>query len=178
MEAGGGVQPVKADKEHASPGQPAEVDSIDGSFVGSPVLCSRAGPAEAGGLAVFGSVETGLTPVRARCDPGGARAVERMDHDRLGVGVGGRVLLAGHGEHSPFGGFVGLEPLVEPLVGDFKGTSQRRTARDRFPCPRRGPRVSTSSKRGQPRLVSWARAIHESGDLRASRVPVAIVAWP
>ena len=47
-----------------------------------------------------------------------------MDDDRLGVGVCRRAKLACHGEHSPLGGFVGLEPLVQPLVSDFKGTSE------------------------------------------------------
>ena len=119
-------------------------------ILGSPVRLSCFGrPTRAWSwFPVDGLVEAGLTGcVEPRC----AGTVERVDDDRLGVGVGGRALLACDGKHSTLGGFVGLEPLVQPLVSDFEGTGQARNISGSVSLSQAGLRISTSSKSGASR---------------------------
>ena len=109
------------------------------------------------------AVEAGLTVC---VEPRRTGAVQRMDHDRLGVGVGGGFFLRAMANTSPFGGFVGLEPLVQPLVGDLEGTGQcAEYLGIGLAVPGGAEDLDQLEERFQPRLIARARAVHEPGDL-------------
>ncbi len=47
-----------------------------------------------------------------------------MDHDRLNVLLAAGSFCRARAKARPFGRFIGLEPLVESLMGDLQGSCQ------------------------------------------------------
>src|SRR5262245_57297560 len=107
----------------------------------------------------------GLSSRRRHVDARRAGAVERMDHDRLSIHVGGWIVLAGDGEGPAFGGLVGLEPFVKRLVGGFQDSPDGGLGvRVGLALPDWAESLSQLVERLEPRLVSWPRSLHVSDD--------------
>ena len=93
------------------------------------------------------------------------RAMQRMNHDRLGVVVCGRVFLSRQGKGPALGGLVRLEPFVQPPVRDFQCACQRSLIlRVGLGLPGTPQDLDNVVKRLQPRLVTRSFAVHEPRD--------------